>query len=128
VLSVGAWQALAGAVDTDGRPIFPTVSPINPVGSVSLRSGDGTVRDLPFRVDPTVAGNVAVVGMRDAALSLLGPVGTLGADVPSILGRDVAVYRFAAGGVTDPRGIVRIGAAPATAAAAAGSTTAKKSA
>lgn len=126
VLSVAAWQAMAHAVDTDGRPIFPTVSPWNPVGQVSLRSGDGSIRDLSFSVDPTVGGTWALVGLRDAATSFLGPVGTLTADVPAVLGRDVAVYRFAAGGYVDPRGVIRIGAAALTAEASSSSSSKSK--
>ena len=33
---------------------------------------------------------------------------TLSADVPRVLGRDVAVFEFAAFGVTDTRGLVKM--------------------
>jgi len=122
ILSSAAWAAMGGAVDGDGRPIFPNVGLWNPVGLVNITDGTGNVRGLTYYVDPSVNAGVAwaVVGVRDAFLSMLGPVGTLTADVPAKLGRDVAVYRFASMGILDQTGLVRIGAAPAAAAGDAG--------
>jgi hypothetical protein len=81
---------------------------MNPVGSFDLTDGTGDVRGLGYYVDPTMDPVVGIMGVSDAAVNMLGPVGTLTADVPKLLGRDVAVYRFAAGGVVDPRGLVKL--------------------
>jgi hypothetical protein len=118
VMGVNAWAFMADAVDTDGRPLWPTVSGVNPVGSVTLTDGTGNVRGLTYYVDPLMNATTLVMGVRDAARSMLGAVGTLGADVPQKLGRDVAVYRMAAFGVIDARGLVKMTGAPAPAVAA----------
>jgi hypothetical protein len=125
VLGINAWAQMGGAVDTDGRPLFPTVAPTNPVGSFDASTPSGEVRGLSYYVDPTMAPDVVLVGMRDAAVSLLGPIGTLAADNPPLLGRDVAVYRFAAFGVVDPRGLVKFTGAPAPAGATTQASTKK---
>jgi hypothetical protein len=117
VLGRDAWAAMGKANGTDGRPLFPGVSPTNPVGSFTLSTNTGDARGLDYVMDPSIAPDTIVIGLRDAAISMLGPVGTLAADNPERLGRDVAVYRFAAFGVVDPRGLVKITGAPAAAAA-----------
>lgn len=130
ILSSAAWAAMGGAVDTDGRPIFPTVGLWNPVGTLDVTVGTGNVRGLTYYVDPSVNSAVtwAVVGVRDAFLSMQGPIGTLTADVPAKLGRDVAVYRFASMGILDQTGLIRIGAAPVAAAAESSSGSSSKAA
>ena len=128
LLSVPAWADMAKATGGDDRPLFPTLSPVNPVGSVDLTAPDGQVRGIAYMVEPALGvGKVAILGLADTARSFLGPVGTLTADRPQQLGRDVAVYQFGAFGVVDARGLVRIGAAPAADAAAAPATSSSSS-
>jgi hypothetical protein len=98
------WQKLANAVDSTGRPLFPTVSPFNPVGSVSFVSPDGQVRDLPFRV----ATEVAIVGVKEAFVSMTGPIQTLQADIPETLVHQMAVFEFAAFGPLNSAGLQKI--------------------
>jgi hypothetical protein len=50
-----------------------------------------------------------VIGVREAFVTALGPVGTMTADVPSKLGRDVAMYQEAAFGAADASGLIQIG-------------------
>lgn len=118
VLGVDVWAAMGKAIGTDGRPLFPTISPWNPVGTFNVTDGQGNVRGLGYYVDPNYPPDQAVLGIREAWVTMLGPVGTLSSDVPSLLGRDVAVFRFAAFGPTDTRGLVGLTLSGATAASA----------
>jgi hypothetical protein len=81
---------------------------MNPVGSFRLTDDAGAVRDLGWRVDPSMDPNLAIVGLRDAFRTWRSPMRTLSVDVPRLLGRDVAVFEFAAYGVTDARGLVKM--------------------
>jgi HK97 family phage major capsid protein len=105
ILGVNLWKVMGKAVGTDGRPLFPGLSPANPVGSFSLTDTSGNVRGLGYYVDPWIDADTGVVGVPDAFRTRLGTIGTLTSDVPQKLGRDVAVYRFATMGVTDGRGL-----------------------
>jgi HK97 family phage major capsid protein len=108
VVSVDMWQAFAGASDPDGRPLFPNVAPSNPVGSSSLDSTTGNARGLTFVVDPMMPANTGVLGARAAFTSLLGAVQTLSADNVAKLGRDYAVFRFAAFITRRPDALVKL--------------------
>jgi HK97 family phage prohead protease len=114
VVSTELWAALAEAKGSDGRPLFPTLNPVNQVGQISLTSGNGQVRDLTMVVDGNFPAGKGIMGTRDAFCSWLGPLQTMYADVPRKLGRDVAIYCEAAFGVLDERGLVVLNApAPA---------------
>jgi HK97 family phage major capsid protein len=108
VIGVDVWEAMANAVGTDGRPLFPGLNPVNPLGSVQITDGTGNVRGLTLHVDPDLTDTVAIVGVREAAVSRRSGMATMTADVPSKLGRDVAVYQLAAQGATDARGLVKL--------------------
>lgn len=96
VLGTDVWEYFAGAADADGRPLFPGMSGANPVGTITITTQDGEARGLRYIVDPTLTATKAVLGWRRAITTWLGPIGTMSADVPSLLGRDVAIYQFAA--------------------------------
>lgn len=116
LISVKLWQRMANAVGTDNRPLFPTVSPFNPVGSVSFNAPDGSVRDLPFRVapaiEPTGLVSMAIVGVPEAFGTMIGNMQTLQADVPETLVHNLAVFEFAAMGKIDAAGLVQIKPVP----------------
>jgi phage head maturation protease len=109
LLGSAVWAMVGKAVDNAGRPLFPTYSPMNPVGSFNLTDAGGAVRDLRFAVDWSIDPDTAVLGLRDAWRSWRSPMRTLTADVPRLLGRDVAVFEFVAMGATDGRGLVKLG-------------------
>ena len=116
VMGVNFWAAMGKATGTDGRPLFPHLSPVNPVGSFALDDGNGNVRGLDYAVDPSMDPNTAILGLRDAFRTWESPMRTLSVDVPRLLGRDVAVFEFVAFGVTDGRGLVKLsGTFPAAA-------------
>jgi HK97 family phage major capsid protein len=108
VLGVNAWKQLGKATDSTARPLFPGLSPVNPVGSFSVADAQGNVRGLSYFVDVSMDPTMAIVGVSDAFVSLQGPMGTLTADVPQKLGHDVAVYEFCAFGVVDARGLYKL--------------------
>lgn len=104
------WQKLANAVDSTGRPLWPTVSPFNPFGTVSFQTPTGEVRDMPFRVAPAigVATEVAIVGVKEAFVTAVGPMQTLQADIPETLVHQMAVFEFAAFGALNAAGLQKI--------------------
>lgn len=108
LMGANVWAAIGKATDDAGRPLFPTYSPMNPVGSFNLTDGAGTVRDLGWAVDWSIDPNTAILGLRDAFRTWRGPMQTLTADVPRLIGRDVAVFEFVAMGVMDARGLVKM--------------------
>ena len=74
VAGTALWGAFAGAADNTGRPLFPNVSPFNPVGSMTFTTTDGEVRGMTFVVDPNMAPATGVIGNTDAFTTFLGPV------------------------------------------------------
>jgi len=122
LLGLNWWTALGKAVGNDGRPLFPHLSPLNPVGSFNVTEGDGNVRGLDYAVDPSIDPDLAVIGLRDAFRTWSSPMRTLSVDVPRLLGRDVAVFEFVGMAVTDNRGLIKLTLPPGTVARAAKST------
>lgn len=108
-LSVDLWAALGKAKDLDGRPLYPQINPMNASGTFSATSTTGQVSTIPWYVEPDLGSGIkGVIGVREAFVTALGPVGTMTADVPAKLGRDVAMYQEAAFGASDPSGLVQI--------------------
>jgi len=109
VMGVNFWQLMAGLTDTDGRPLFPNVAPSNPLGSTAANTTAGDVRGLTYVVDPSmIPSNSAIMGDSRAFTSMVGGVQTLAADNPSKLGRDYAVYEFAAFACRRPDQLVQL--------------------
>ena len=108
LLGLNWWTTMGKTLGLDGRPLFPTLSPVNPVGSFNVVEAGGNVRGLTYAVDPSIDPDIAIVGLRNAFRTLKSPLRTLSADVPRLLGRDVAVFEFAAMGVLDGRGLVKM--------------------
>lgn len=113
VVSVDAWAAMIAAVGADGRPLFPHIAPMNPVGQGDITSTNGEARGLNFVVDPWMPSNKMILGWSRAFVSLLGGMQTLSADNPSKLGRDYAVFEFAAFAPRKPTALVEITVTPA---------------
>jgi hypothetical protein len=105
VLSVDLWAKLGGAADSDGRPLFPAMAASNPVGSASLTSPEGEVRALRYTVDPNFPADRGAMFASAAFRAGLGPVQTMTVDVPRLLGRDYAMFRFGAFAAVDPNGL-----------------------
>ena len=108
VAGTALWGAFAGAADNTGRPLFPNVSPFNPVGSMTFTTTDGEVRGMTFVVDPNMAPATGVIGNTDAFTTFLGPVQTMSVDNPTKIGRDYAVFQFAAFAQRRPDAAVKV--------------------
>jgi hypothetical protein len=108
--NVKMWTLLANAKDSTGRPLFPGVSPLNPTGSIDITTTTGDVRSLRFEVAPSMDDTraKAVIGVRDAYRTMIGPMQTMQNDVPETLSHEEAVFEFAAHGKVDARGLVLI--------------------
>ena len=108
-ISVDLWAALGKAKDLDGRPLYPSINPMNTSGTMDATATSGAVSNIGWYVEPDLgAGIKGVIGVREAFVTALGPVGTLTADVPAKLGRDVAMYQECAFGASDASGLVQI--------------------
>lgn len=111
VMSTDVWELLAGFVDTDGRPIFPTGinGPSNAAGQTAL-SGPGNLGGIRWIVDPWAPTDFAAIAWSGAAELMESPGAPLRleANEPSILGKEVAVYGFVATAFPWPLGIARI--------------------
>lgn len=111
-MSVDLWKALGKALDADDRPLFPSLNPMNASGTFGATTVEGNLAGVSWYVDPDLGddgdGIAGVIGVREAFVTARGPVGTLTADVPLKLGRDVAVYQEAAFGAADASGLVQI--------------------
>jgi hypothetical protein len=115
----GAWAEVAGAVDSDGRPVYPPLAPQNapgaPVGAGAI--GGISIAGIPaYRVPGLPARSVVITNGTAARWMEDGPR-TLSADDVPLLGRDVAVYGYAAPALFTPAGVVHLAlnaAAPVT--------------
>lgn len=108
-ISVDLWAALGSAKDLDGRPLYPGINPMNSNGTFSATGTSGSVVQIPWYVEPDLGTGISgVIGVAEAFVTALGPVGTMTADVPAKLGRDVAMYQEAAFGAADASGLVQI--------------------
>jgi hypothetical protein len=108
VAGTSLWGAFAGASDSTGRPLFPNASPFNPVGTLTFTTTDGEVRGLNFVVDPNMPAASGVIGNTDAFTTFLGPVQTMSVDNPSKIGRDYAVFQFAAFAQRRPDAAIKV--------------------
>jgi hypothetical protein len=110
LINVPLWQRMVNAVDSQGRALYPTLSPFNPSGTIAMTTPEGQIRDLRFRVAPKLGvaagpGGRAIVGVPEAWVSMLGGLQTLQADVPETLIHQMSVFQFASFGVTDAAGL-----------------------
>ena len=92
---------------------------MNPVGTASLTDQDGNVRGARFVVIPGLPADTGIMFAAEAYRTALGPVQTMTADVPRLLGRDHAVFRFGAFLPIDPAGMGMFHTGAVAAAAAA---------
>ena len=107
VVGLDVWEYLVGSSDSDGRPLLPAFGGSNPAGQGGL-GGSGVLSDVRWVVDPTLPVAKAVLGNSRAFTSFLGPVRTLGADVPATLSKDYAVYQYGSFATRRPDALVEI--------------------
>jgi HK97 family phage major capsid protein len=120
VVSTDTWAHMAKIKDTTGRYLFPTLGPVNAPGTSDITSTSGAVHGLTYYVSPALASSTAIVGVREAFVTMLGSPIVLGpVDNVAQAGRDVGLAVMGAFGATDTRGLSKItGTLPVPSAAA----------
>ena len=106
------YQALLGAVDTTGRPIYNATQPMNAAGQVAPSSIRGNVLGLDLYVDKnftatTFDDNSAVILAPEAFTVYRSPQAFMSVNVVSNLQVQIAIYGFMATIAKMPYGIVK---------------------
>ena len=106
------YQALLGAVDTTGRPIYNAIQPMNAAGQVAPSSIRGNVLGLDLYVDKNFTqtafdDNSAVILAPEAFTVYRSPQAFMSVNVVSNLQVQVAIYGYMATIAKMPKGIIR---------------------
>lgn len=88
------WQMLGSLVDGSGRPIFPTVGPVNAGGTQNATSFSGNPLGLNLVVSSALAVGSLIVGRNEFLETYEDLGGTLSVVAPSTLGFDLAYYGY----------------------------------
>ena len=111
------WQALMGALDNTGRPIYNAIQPMNAGGDVRPSSIRGNVLGLDLYVDKNFSqtafdDNSAVILAPEAFTVYRSPQAYMSVNVVSNLQVQVAIYGFMATIAKMPYGIIKFAATP----------------
>ena len=111
------YQALLGAVDTTGRPIYNAIQPMNAAGQVAPSSIRGNVLGLSLYVDKNFTqtafdDNSAVILAPEAFTVYRSPQAYMSVNVVSNLQVQVAIYGFMATIAKMPYGIIKFAKTP----------------
>jgi len=111
------WQALMGALDNTGRPIYNAIQPMNAGGDVRPSSIRGNVLGLDLYVDKNFSqtafdDNSAVILAPEAFTVYRSPQAFMSVNVVSNLQVQVAIYGFMATIAKMPYGIIKFAATP----------------
>ncbi len=111
------YQALLGAVDTTGRPIYSANMPMNAAGQVAPSSIRGSVLGLDLFVDKNFTqtafdDNSAVILAPEAFTVYRGPQAFMSVNVVSNLQVQIAIYGFMATIAKMPNGIIKFAKLP----------------
>jgi len=99
IMKPAYFQALGALEDQDGRPLFPTVGPMNAFGSVNAANTDAVAFGLQVIVDRNlvaVGDNNVYVGNSDGFEIFEQIKGAISVDVPSTLSRTIAFRGYLA--------------------------------
>ena len=99
--SPDVWAQLVGLVDTTGRPVMQAGSPMNSVGTGSLRTVSGSILGLSLVVSFGFPANTCIVGASQFAEVYEDRRGALRVVEPKLLGWEIAYYGYFAGLVTE---------------------------
>lgn len=113
-LSIDQWVALAGLIDTTGRPLLPSVGPMNASGQIDLSTPQTGVSGMGFRwvVSKKLPAGTFIMGDSTYTESYENGRRFLRADRPDTLGLDLAYMGYTATYFPYPKTLVSI--APAT--------------
>jgi HK97 family phage major capsid protein len=118
VMNPITWAKLGQLVDTTGRPVFPTVGPMNASGTQAANSWNGNPLGLTLVVDKNMAGGTGAGGLQ----GIIGHAAGAGAGFefyeqqrgavtvqrPSILGFEIAWRGLAAAYMADATKFVKL--------------------
>lgn len=118
VMNPVTWAKLGMLVDTTGRPVFPTVGPMNASGSQAANSWNGNPLGLTLVVDKNMAGGTTSATLSGIIGHAAGPGagfefyeqqrGAVTVQKPSILGFEIAWRGYAAAYMADDTKFVKL--------------------
>ena len=118
VMNPITWAKLGQLVDTTGRPVFPTVGPMNASGTQSATSWNGNPLGLTLVVDKNMAGGTASGNLSGIIGHAAGAAagfefyeqvkGALSIDVPQVMGRTISFRGYAASFMADATKFVKL--------------------
>jgi HK97 family phage prohead protease len=89
-VSPNMWGYLLGLVDTTGRPLFPSLGPMNAYGDLAVTDIAGMAFGLRVVVDRNFATDTVIVGDASGFEIFEQQKGAISVDVPSTLSRTIA--------------------------------------
>jgi HK97 family phage prohead protease len=118
VMNPVTWAKLGQLTDTTGRPVFPTVGPMNASGTQSANSWNGNPLGLTLVVDKNCAGGTGSGSLSGVIGHAAGAAagfefyeqmkGALSIDVPQIMGRTISFRGYAAAFMADDTKFVKL--------------------
>lgn len=118
VMNPVTWAKLGMLTDTTGRPVFPTVGPMNASGTQSANSWNGNPLGLTLVVDKNCSGGTGSGSLSGVIGHAAGPAagfefyeqqkGAVSIEVPSVLGRTIAWRGYAAAYMADATKFVKL--------------------
>jgi HK97 family phage prohead protease/HK97 family phage major capsid protein len=118
VMNPVTWAKLGQLVDTTGRPVFPSVSPMNAFGSQQATTWNGNPLGLNLVVDKNMAGGTGAGSLQGIIGHAAGAAagfefyeqmkGALSIDVPQIMGRTISFRGYAASFMADATKFVKL--------------------
>ena len=117
VANPAQYQALLGAIDNTGRPIYNATQPMNAAGQVAPSSIRGNVLGLDLYIDKNFTATTfddasSVILAPEAFTVYRSPQAFMSVNVVSNLQVQVAIYGFMATIAKMPNGIIKIAVAP----------------
>ena len=106
-VSPNMWGYLLGLVDTAGRPLFPSLGPMNAYGDLTVTEMMGMAFGLRVVVDRNFATDTVIVGNAEGFEVYEQQKGAIAVDVPSTLSRTIAFRGYLSAVVIDAQMFVR---------------------
>jgi len=106
------WGSLGSMVDTTGRQLFPTVNPVNALGTINPQSMTGSLAGYRLAVDKNLPSGTAILGDSTYIEVYETVGGQVSAIEPSVLGTQVAFYGYIAWLNLEPNAFVKITGVP----------------